>query len=78
MDLFNFISTYVWPVILGYIGWLHKELHDLRSKLGGIEVDVAKNYASKHDLAALEARLVSVLDRIDDKVTRILEGRRDG
>lgn len=78
MDLFNFISTYVWPVILGYIGWLHKELHDLRAKLGGVEIDVAKNYASKHDQATLEARLVSVLDRIDDKVTRILEGRRDG
>lgn len=78
MDLFNFIATYVWPLILGYIGWLHKELHDLRSKQGGMEVDMAKNYAPRGDLASLENKLVSMLDRIDDKVTRLLEGRRDG
>jgi hypothetical protein len=78
MDLFNFIATYVWPVIVGYLAWLHKELHDLRVKLGGMEVDVAKNYAPKNDLSILEARLVGMLDRIDDKVTRILEGRHNG
>lgn len=78
MDIFSFVATYIWPLALAYVGWLHKEMADLRSKLNMIEVDVAKNYSPKVDVTALETKLVTMLTRIDDKVTRLLENRHDG
>lgn len=78
MDILSFISTYIWPLAIGYVAWLHREMADLRSKLNSMEVDVAKNYSPKVDVTALEAKLVTMLTRIDDKVTRLLENRHDG
>lgn len=78
MDIFSFVATYIWPLAIGYAAWLHKEMADLRNKLNVMEVDVAKNYSPKTDVTALEAKLVTMLTRIDDKVTRLLENRHDG
>jgi hypothetical protein len=75
MEVLQLIATYGWPVAVGYIGYVHRELAALSARIYNLESDMAKNYVPKNDVVALENRLVSMLNRIDDKVTRILEGR---
>jgi len=75
----------IWPLILIYAAYLHKQLAHIMQKFEELKeshyefkASVNRDYATHKNVAELENRLTAVLNRIDDKVTRILEHKRNG
>ncbi len=73
------IFQYLWTVVLAYAGWLHSQLFALRKANDELTRDhmnfrteAASKYATLESVREVEGRLSRVLERIDDKVTRIL------
>jgi hypothetical protein len=80
---FEFFSKFLWPLGLIYLTYLHRELRAVDKKIETVQnqqlVNVAqfnKEFATRELVADLENKLTVVLNRIDDKVTRILEERK--
>lgn len=81
----EFFTKFLWPVAVLYAGYLHRELtvmlkklDDLNAKHYEFKAQISKDYATHATVRDLENRLTDVLNRIDDKVTRILERDRNG
>lgn len=81
----EFFTRFLWPVAILYAGYLHREISatlrkvdDLTAKHYDFRAQVNKDYATHATVRDLENRLTDVLNRIDDKVTRILERDRNG
>lgn len=81
--LFDFVATFLWPLLLAYGAYLHKEISAVKSKADHIQelhhqhvAQVNKDFATREVVSDLENKLTTVLNRIDDKVTRILEERK--
>lgn len=76
MDFQQFYNL-IGGAILCVLGWLGHQLWDavkeLRADLHEIEVDLPKNYVSKHDYDATMARIEVMFERISDK----LDGKAD-
>ena len=72
-DIFNLIGG----ALLCAIGWWCREIWDsvkrLKDGVQAIEVDLAKNYATKSDINARLDKIDSVLERIFDR----LDGKAD-
>lgn len=80
----EFFSRFLWPLAILYAGYLHREVSltlrkfdDLLAKHYEFRAQVNKDYATHATVRDLENRLTDVLNRIDDKVTRILERDRN-
>lgn len=78
-DLFTKI---VWPALIAYAAYLHRRLevqHEALSSLQRLyyeqKAEVNKTFATHESVSQLENKVVSMLNRIDDKVTRILEDK---
>lgn len=83
--VWELIIKFVWPLAILYAGYLHRELtlafqkiDDLIKRHFEFQAQVNKDYATHATVRDLENRLTDVLNRIDDKVTRILERDRNG
>jgi hypothetical protein len=73
-------KNFLWPALLAYGAWLQARLVALGSRIDAaekaqlvFEKEVAQTYVTHDVLHTVEKRLTDVLNRIDDKVTRILE-----
>lgn len=80
--LWEFFTKILWPIVLGYGVYLHKRLDFGSAKLAELQrefyerkAEVNKTFATHDSVSQLESKLVSMLNRIDDKVTRILEDK---
>jgi hypothetical protein len=81
--LFDFAATFLWPLIMAYGAYLHREISAMESKFNYLQeahhrhvAQVNKDFATREVVSDLENKLTTVLNRIDDKVTRILEERK--
>lgn len=77
-------SKIIWPIIMIYIAYLHRELTVIMAKLDTLQTrhfdhraEVNKNFVTHETMVGLENKITAVLNRIDDKVTRILEKERN-
>lgn len=83
--IWEILIKFIWPLAILYAGYLHRELslafrkiEDLTSRHFEFKAQISKDYATHATVRDLENRLTDVLNRIDDKVTRILERERNG
>jgi hypothetical protein len=81
--LFELISKFIWPVAIAYAAYIHRELVAMDQKFEKIHdehhkhvAQVNKDFATREVVSELETKLTVVLNRIDDKVTRILQERK--
>ena len=81
--LFDFVATFLWPLLMAYGAFLHREIAAVKTKIEGVQIahhqhvaQVNKDFATREFVSDLENKLTTVLNRIDDKVTRILEERK--
>ena len=81
--LFDFIATFLWPLLLAYGAYLYREIAAVQSKVDALQeahhrhvAQVNKDFATREVVSDLENKITIVLNRIDDKVTRILEERK--
>lgn len=76
-------SKFLWPLMLAYTAYIHNELNKMHKRHERLLEDhyyhvaqVNKDFATRQIVTALEDRVTTLLNRIDDKVTRILEERK--
>ena len=76
-------SKFLWPIVLAYIAYIHNELNKMHKRHEELLKDhyfhvaqINKDFATREVVKALEDKVTAVLNRIDDKVTRILEERK--
>jgi predicted DNA repair protein MutK len=81
--LFDFVATFLWPLLMAYGAYLHREISAMQKKVEHMQelhhnhvAQVNKDFATREVVSDLENKLTTVLNRIDDKVTRILEERK--
>jgi hypothetical protein len=81
--IFDFVSTFLWPLLLAYGAYLQREISTVHKKAEHLQelhhnhvAQVNKDFATREAVSDLENKLTTVLNRIDDKVTRILEERK--
>jgi predicted DNA repair protein MutK len=81
--LFDFVATFLWPLLMAYGAYLHREISAMQNKVEHMQelhhnhvAQVNKDFATREVVSDLENKLTTVLNRIDDKVTRILEERK--
>lgn len=79
----DFFTRFIWPLAMAYAVFLHRNITQLKDKHEELKVahyehvaQVNKDFATREIVADLENKLTVVLNRIDDKVTRILEQER--
>jgi len=73
----------MYPVDLAHAAYNHKQLAEVMQKFDSLRTghyrhvaQVNKDFATREVVSQLENKLTIVLNRIDDKVTRILEERK--
>lgn len=86
MDLvamWKVISDILLPLALAWAAYLHRELKAMDHKIEKLHdehfrhvAQVNKDFATREVVSELENKLTVVLNRIDDKVTRILQERK--
>jgi predicted DNA repair protein MutK len=81
--LFDFVSTFLWPLLLAYGAYLQREISNVQKKCEHLQdlhhqhvAQANKDFATREVVSDLENKLTTVLNRIDDKVTRILGERK--
>ena len=81
--LLDFVATFLWPLLMAYGAYLHREISTVQTKFDNLHeahhrhvAQVNKDFATREAVSDLENKLTTVLNRIDDKVTRILEERK--
>ena len=81
--MWKFISDVLLPLALAYAAYLHKELKTMEQRIEKLHdqhhlhvAQVNKDFATREVVSDLENKLTIVLNRIDDKVTRILQERK--
>jgi hypothetical protein len=79
-DLF---IKFIWPLVLLYAGYLHTQMGRLMQKFESLQEEhyrfqahAAKEYVTHTTVASLEDKITRKLDRIDDKITKILENHK--
>jgi len=79
----DFVATFLWPLLMAYGAYLHREIAGVDKKIERLQelhhthvAQVNKDFATREVVSDLENKLTIVLNRIDDKVTRILEERK--
>lgn len=81
--LWELFTKIIWPAVVGYAAYLHRRLDTQHTKLDALQnkyyedrADANRTFATHESMAQLESKVVSMLNRIDDKITRILEDKR--
>lgn len=71
------------PIIFMYSAYLHRELSTAMQKIELIQTlifehrtEALKNFVTQEAVSNLETKLGRMLERIDDKITRVLEERK--
>ena len=72
----------LWPLLLAYGAYLHTRLNTIMNKFDKLyeehhnfKAEAARDFATQGNMSALESKITRMLDRIDDKVTKILESK---
>lgn len=72
----------LWPVILSYAAYLHTQLNRVMQKFDRLheehyqfKAQAMRDFVTHSTVASLEDKITRKLDRIDDKITKILEAR---
>lgn len=75
-------TKFLWPIIMLYAAYLHKELSAAMIKIETLQklvfdhkTEAHKSFVTHESVSNLETKLGRMLERIDDKITRILENR---
>lgn len=78
--LYEVLSKYLLPILLAWVGYVHNELNKLNKKHDELLMEhfhqvarANKEFATREVVSELENKVTALLNRIDDKVTRILE-----
>lgn len=78
-DLFTKV---IWPALIGYGAYLHRRIDGQHERINLLQqdhyeqrVEISRTFATHESVTQLESKVVSMLNRIDDKVTRILEDK---
>jgi len=73
-------SKFLWPLALTYGAYLHTQLGRLMLKFDILQeehykfkTEAARDFVTHTTVASLEDKITRKLDRIDDKITKILE-----
>jgi hypothetical protein len=81
--MWKLITDILLPLALAYAAYLHKELKAMEQKVEKLHdqhhthvAQANKDFATREVVSALENKLTTVLNRIDDKVTQILQERK--
>lgn len=81
--VWEIIVKFLWPLLLGYAAYLHREIANVMAKFDRLQANhfehvaqVNKDFATREVVAQLENKLIIMLNRIDDKITKILEQER--
>lgn len=81
--ILDFVATFLWPLLMAYGAYLYREISAVQTKLESLRdahhqhvAQVNKDFATREVVSDLENKITIVLNRIDDKVTRILEERK--
>lgn len=81
--LYEVISKYLLPIVMAWVGYVHSELNKLNKKHEELLLEhfhqvakANKEFATREVVSELENKVTALLNRIDDKVTRILEDRK--
>jgi hypothetical protein len=80
--LWELFTKILWPLLLGYGAYLHARINTIMSKVDKLyeehhnfKTEAARDFATQSTVSALETKITRMLDRIDDKVTKILENK---
>lgn len=68
--LINVGATIVLMVVGGFVKRALTRQDDIESRLSAFQVQVAREYATNHDLAQIDAKLDRILERLDRKQDR--------
>lgn len=81
--LWEVFVKFLWPLSLAYAAYLHREIASIMAKFDKLQAEhfehvaqVNKDFATREIVAQLENKLIIMLNRIDDKITKILEQER--
>jgi len=69
------ILTIVLPVVstaIGIYGWANGQIGSLRKELTSFREEVAKEYVSQATLEKFEARILTAIDRLGDRLDRFV------
>ena len=79
-NLWEVVRWLLIPLGIAWAGYMHKEHIDLRNNMDRLrdtqsehEASNARSFVTKDDMHRLEARLMSTLDKMDNKLTSIYE-----
>lgn len=56
------------------VGTAHLAVSRIEKELVDLRVDVAEKYVSKETLSALETRIVAAIDKLGDRLDRLISG----
>jgi hypothetical protein len=75
-------SKIIWPIIVAYALYLHRELSTAMVKIEALQrlvfdhkTEAHKLFVTQEVVTSIESKLGRMLERIDDKITRILENK---
>jgi hypothetical protein len=81
--LWEIFIRFLWPLVLLYAAYLHRELSEAMTKIERLQTiifehkaEVHKTFVTQEHVGTLENKLTRMLERIDDKITRILEDKK--
>ncbi len=81
-SLWEVFSKIIWPLIMAYALYLHRELSNAMTRIEYLQrlvydhkAEAFKTFVTHEIVTGLETKLGRMLERIDDKITRILENK---
>lgn len=84
LHFWELFTKIILPFLLVYIGYIHKQMGTMMTEVQTIQKEhyqfqtqVASNYVTQMTLRELDTKISQSLNRIDDKLTRILEHNKD-
>ena len=79
-SLWEMVRWLLVPLGVAWVGYMHKEHIDLRTRMDTLRVAQsdheaanARSFVTKDDMHRLESRLMTQLDKMDNKLTSIYE-----
>jgi hypothetical protein len=80
--VWELFTKLLWPLLLAYGAYLHTRLNTIMNKFDKLyeehhafKTEAVEKFATHNTVSNLEGKITRMLDRIDDKVTKILESR---
>jgi|GEM_PF-3768913 len=79
-EVLNYLWNGLLTLVIGVTGWFVRDTitqhRRLREDHNAHKIEVAKEYATKEELIRVENGLKETLNRLEDKIDKLLEGKR--